>query len=365
MKRIVPILLAVCMLLCACGNKPAEATEPSQTAAPTTEATVPPTTEPETEPTTEPTEPPVLFRHPLNGMALNAPWTGRATAVVINNIWEALPHHGVSQADILYEVETEGGITRCLAIFSELVDVGKLGPVRSARTFFSNLAVSYDAPLVHCGGSNQALNGQYDDSGDTISDWAHVDAFYNDCFYRDNDRYENQGYAWEHTLFTDGELLLKGLANKGYDTLEEVDYGLLFKETVELQGESAKSVIVNFRGGKTTTMTYNADTGLYEAAQYGKDYVDANTGEVMTFRNVLVLYADQWKDADGYRSFYDLIGSGEGVFACDGQLVKILWSRPTLRDHFTYTLEDGTPITLGVGSSYIGVASPKAPATYQ
>ena len=49
--------------------------------------------------------------------------------------------------------------------------------------------------------------------------------------------------------------------------------------------------------------------------------------------------------------------SGEGYFACDGQIVKIKWVREDLYGPFSYTLEDGTPLTLGVGKTYVGVAS--------
>lgn len=287
---------------------------------------------------------------------------------MINNIQAALPHHGVSEADILYEIETEGGITRCLAIFGDMSDVGTLGPIRSARTYFNNVAVSYDAPLVHCGGSGAALNAQYDDSGAQISDWKHINEMYNGSyFFRDTDRYNYQGYAYEHTLFSNGELLNQALEANDYNTPGEAYYGLLFDENVDLDGETASKVVATFRGGKTMTMTYNADTGLYEAAQYGSAYKDANTDEVMAFRNVLVLYAKQWFIYDGTydRSYYDLIGTGDGHLAVDGQIVPIKWIREDLNDSFVYTLEDGNPVTLGVGHSYIAIVDQSRTVSYE
>ena len=104
-------------------------------------------------------------------------------------------------------------------------------------------------------------------------------------------------------------------------------------------------------------MTYDSASGLYKAAQYNRDHVDAGTGETMSYRNVLVLQAKQWLKSDGKysRSYYDLIGEGEGYFACGGQIVPIKWSRASVTDRFVYTLADGTPLTLGVGTSYVGV----------
>lgn len=363
MKRLIPLLLALSLLLCACG-KPAE-----ETTAATTEATTEATTKATTEATTEATTAPVTIRHPLTGEALDAPFTGRATAIAINNLVDALPQYGVSQADMLYEIETEGGITRMLAIFSDFTDVGSIGPVRSNRSFFNNVAVSYDAPVIHCGGSPGGLNGWYDSSGDVISNWEHINEQFNGSyFFRDKNRL-SQGYAMEHTLFTNGELIPKGLEAKGYNkTYEEgTDYGLTFDEEVDLAGDAANTVTVTFRGGKTSSMTYDEASGLYQMSQYGSAYNDAGNGQRMSFRNVLVLYAEQWQINDGqyYRSYYDLIGSGKGHLAIGGKIVPINWERPTLRDHFSYTLEDGTPVTLGVGHSYVGIVADSRTVAYE
>ena len=83
---------------------------------------------------------------------------------------------------------------------------------------------------------------------------------------------------------------------------------------------------------------------------------------------MFVLYAKQEKQRDSnyVRSYYELIGSGEGYFAVDGKIVKIKWSREDVKEPFAFTYEDGTPITLGVGKSYIAVSSTKsAPVSYQ
>ena len=63
---------------------------------------------------------------------------------------------------------------------------------------------------------------------------------------------------------------------------------------------------------------------------------------------------------NGVHSFYDLIGSGEGYFACDGKMVKVLWNRETVDDPVSFTLEDGTPVTLGVGHSYYSVITTRS-----
>lgn len=367
MKRFLCMTLALCLLLCGCKAK--TETPPTQaptTAAPTQATTVPTTVPEETTVPTEVTEPeelppPVIYRNPLNGQQVEGPWNNRATAVVINNIQAALPQYGISQADILYELETEGGITRFLAVFSDLSQVEAIGPVRSTRSFFNNLALSHDAVLFHCGGSRYGLNGQYSISGDVISGWEHVNEQYNGAyFYRDTDR-KYSGYSTEHTLFTSGEKLLKGLADKEFATTYEAeayDHGLVFAEEPGVTGENAENVKVKFYAGKTTSFQYDAESGTYLASQYNKPLEDAGVDQQLAFRNVIVINTTQSFVYDGTynRSFYELNSTGEGYLICDGQMVAIQWHRDSLRSALYYTYEDGTPVTLGVGHTYVGVA---------
>ena len=365
MKRLLPILLALCLVLCACGSEaaPAETTAAAIAATTPTEAT----TDPAEVLVPETTAAPVVLRHPLNGTVLEDAWSGRIGAVVINNLRDCLPHYGTSSADILFEVETESGITRMLTIFDDFSDVDKLGPVRSTRTFFNSVAVSFNAPVFHCGGSVRGRNECHDIYGPRIPDWEHVDQMYNGSyFFRDEYRYSHQGYNWEHTLFTDGEKLAKAMEDKGFnESAGEADFSLQFNEEIPWTGDPAAKVTVTFRGGKTTTFTYDEEAKLYRAAQYGKDYVDAGNDEHVSFRNVILITSEQSFAHDGeyLRSYYELIGSGEGYLAADGQLVKITWSRKDLNSPFVYTLEDGTAATLGVGHTYVAISGASEPIT--
>ncbi len=367
MKRIFVLLLTLvmCLSMFACGNDGKDNTTADETSESSEMVT-----SSQVVTTTEEYIPPVLYRHPLTGEPIDKPWTGRATSVVINNIKNALPQYGVSQADILYEVETEGFITRMMAVFTDLSTVKGIGPVRSARTYFNNLAMAYDSPLVHCGGGSQALRGQYSWDEDTISGWEHINQFYNGkYFYRDKERYEKLGYAWEHTLFTNGELLTKALKARKYNKTykEQQDYNMTFAEEIDLDGKQAQEVVIKFAGNKTTTMTYDQDTGRYMMSQYGAQTVDGANNAKVSFRNVIVLYTNHYKRQYGSktRSYYDLQGSGKGHFACNGEIIPIKWSRPKLRGPYEFTTEDGKPITFGVGKTYIGVVSKKNTATFK
>ena len=195
MKRLIAVMLLLCLVLTGCGGEE-ELLPPETTLAPTTEAT----TEATTEPTTEPTEPPVLYRNPLTGQPVDAPVTNRPVAVVINNIYDAQPLHGVGQADVLFEIVAEGGgpITRMLAVYTDVNGVPKIGSIRSARTYLLELAQSFNAFFVHAGGSEYAYKEL------RTSGYDHLDGRVEAGFYRDKAR-QSSGYALEHTLFSDGE----------------------------------------------------------------------------------------------------------------------------------------------------------------
>lgn len=375
MKRIIALILVLCSLLCACKKKkenapastPTKATVATAPSAPKpTEASTPKPTE-ATKPTTppEPVKPVIRYRHPLNGTPLEEPWSGQATAVVVNNIKASLPQSGISMADIFYEVEVESSITRCLAIFTDFSKVGTIGSVRSARTYFNSLAVSYDAPLIHAGGSNMALAGRYGATGETIDNWQHMDIDGKaDYSFRDMDRY-GSGVAWEHCLFTTGGMAQKALEAKKYDTPEESDFGLTFGDDVKLNGAAANEVTVKFKGGKTTTMLYDAATKQYKMSQHGADHIDGNTGEPVTFKNVIVIYTTQTRHSNGIHQYYESLGTGKGYAAINGQIVPITWTREELRDSYTYTLEDGSPLTLETGKTYIAMVGIKHDIAYK
>ena len=142
------------------------------------------------EPEPEPVYP---YHNPLTGEGLEEDISGqRPFAVMLNNLSKALPQLGVSQADVIYEIVAEGGITRMLAVFQDIEGVGDLGSVRSARDYYVSLACGHDAIYVHAGGSPQAY--------DALQGWGmsyidFVNGPYGDMCWRDPGRRKTAGLA--------------------------------------------------------------------------------------------------------------------------------------------------------------------------
>ena len=382
MKRVLPLLLVLALLLCACGTPaPTEAPTDPPTAPPTAPPTDPPTdpptappTDPPTDPPTEPptvpptdpptelpTEPPVVHRNPLNGEVLEEPYVGRVFAVSINNVYAALPHHGISQADVFFEMFINDYCTRGLALFSDVEDVESVGSVRSTRYNFTDLALAYNLILAHASASWSVLNDMYNEGVDNFS----VDGYYG---YRDSYRYDVLDYDWEHTLFTSGESLIEAAQDYEMDLeVEDKDYGMLFTENgTPAGGADASEVEIEFTlfgNTKTTVMKYDEETGKYVYWQYGEEMVDEYNDEPEAFTNVIVILADSWNE--GVYHTADLYGEGEGYYACGGKIVKIKWVHEEESDPFTFFLEDGTPLQQGVGSTYVAIAPVGSPVSFE
>ncbi|MGH7233990.1 MAG: DUF3048 domain-containing protein, partial [Candidatus Saccharimonadales bacterium] len=79
------------------------------------------------------------------------------TAVMVENTPDARPQSGLSQAGVVFEALAEGGVTRFMALFQDQLPT-YVGPVRSARPYFIDWALGFDAPYAHVGGSPDALS---------------------------------------------------------------------------------------------------------------------------------------------------------------------------------------------------------------
>lgn len=317
-----------------------------------------PVVEPEPIPQPEPEPYVPAGTNPLTGEPIEPEYESlRPVAVMLNNLKAAQPQLGISQADIIYEVTAEGGITRMVGIYQTLEGVELLGSIRSTRPYYIELALSHDALLVHAGGSQEAYAdirswGVENMDGVRGTDDAEI-------FWRDADRRRNNGY--EHSLVTSGESIqtyidghFSAAHQSGYQNPQT-----FAEDGTPAGGETAEHVSLRFSGYKTALFDYDAAGGRYLVSQYGKAHIDAATGEQVAAVNLLVLETNiSVLDSEG-RQRVRTTGEGSGTFFCGGKAVPIRWSREDRNQPFVYTLEDGSPLVLGQGKSYVCIISPR------
>lgn len=302
----------------------------------------------------EPKEEPV--RNPLTGEVLDNPEAvnNRPVAVMLNNIHEAMPQHGVSDADMIFEYLVEYGITRMVAFYQDVSDVDTIGSVRSARPYFVETVWGMDAIYVHAGGSAAALNMIWNLEMD------HLDESDFDVFWRDEERGETM--AFEHTLMTNGPRIWDCVQEYGWRTQHQEDFSYpvtYVSDGTPYSDWTANKVSVVFSGYKTGVFTYNAASGKYRVSQYDEPYIDGNTQQQVEITNLLVLRTDMYQLSTGHMSI-DVQGSGSGYYICGGKAVDIQWHKAEMDDPFTYTLADGTPFSLGIGKTYVCVVDTDA-----
>ena len=369
-RRIISVLIVFILLLTACGNgnvnveDPQEtaqntpqpsptAVQPEQTPEQTPEAT--PSQDPEVDPEVDPEEE-VVPANPLTGLPMEEELINdRPIAVMINNLKAALPQQGVSQADVIYEVLAEGGITRMIAVYQSVDGVGKIGSVRSVRTYFLELVLGHDAVLLHAGGSPDSL--------DKIKEWGvtSLDSvsgpYEGSLFWRDSGRLAMM--SREHTLVTSGKKIQELFPNYSFrkEHEEGYKYEVLFAENwIPENGSDAMEITVPFSDYKTGVFQYDQKSRKYLVEEFDSPYVDGNTGKQVSVTNVLILKTacSAIPGDDAGRIAVDLT-QGDGWYACGGKIIPIHWSKDGVNAPLVYTTQDGQPLTFAAGNSYVNI----------
>lgn len=270
-----------------------------------------------------------------------------AVIVMIDNFSKARPQIGLDKADIVYEMMAEGGITRYMAIFySKGAD--KIGPVRSARYYFVELAKGYDAPLAHAGGSQEALSLVYQLK---LKD---LDEIYNagSYFWRDKSR------KMPHNLYTSTDELIRGAKAKGYELipLEALPLSEDFRGEKLEQGDEITLDYSTNQYKNVVSWQYNGQE--YERYVNGKKYETADNITI-TADNLLIITAKtKTKVVDGVPlSEIDIIGAGEVRYYNGEVLSTGTWEKTSASSNIVFYNEQGEKACFKPGQTWIQVVS--------
>jgi len=265
-----------------------------------------------------------------------------AVMVMVDNYWKARPQSGLDKADIVYEIIAEMGITRYMGIFyHESAD--EIGPVRSARYYFVQLACGYDLPLAHAGGSAEALNMLVELK---IKD---LDEIYNagPYFWRDKAR------KMPHNLYTNTDKLIKGAQTKKYTTKPLKD----FPWAKTWEGIDASKIGLDYSSGNYDyIVTWNYLDGRYRRNINGEPHVMLD-GAAIAADNLMVLtMKTKGIVKEGVvLSEVEIIGEGQASYFIEGKRIDGKWSKPKADTEIEFFDNMGKKMSFKPGKTWIQV----------
>lgn len=289
----------------------------------------------------------------------------RPLAVMINNIKAGCPQSGIADAAIIYEAPVEGRITRLMAIYDDYTNLEKVGSIRSSRDYFVYFALEYDAIYAHFGQATpyvgELLNGpRVDNISGAVAGIKRPAT---------NTFYDEPGRKAPHQKYLNSERLLKDIEKFDYRTYLRADYTAKFQfETKDspINFENAEDVTVIYPGGKTSDrpngfsyveakFEYNEEDKKYYRYQYGGEHIDELTGEQLAYDNVIFQYCHgEVRDDEDYLAFG--CHGDEGMMVrlfTQGKMITGTWSKMTNDGPASYVDEDGNPMILSPGKTWI------------
>ena len=278
----------------------------------------------------------------------------RPIAAMVDNEKTALPHYGLSKADVVYEITNStlnDGVTRFMVMVKDWEKIEQLGSIRSVRPTNLQIAPEWNAVVCHDGGP-----------------------FYIDMFLA-NDFVENfsgtfsrvnNGKAREFTEYILPGDLDKNFKTKGYSVSYNKYYtGPHYQfaseaNPVDLSSNSdAKActrVDMPFEHNKPV-LEYNESDGLYYYSEYGSEHVDpGNSNAKLAFKNLLIQNTRYEKfDEHGYMMFYSVDSGREGLYITNGQAIPVTWAKIDDLNPTRYFDKDGNEIKINTGKTYVAM----------
>lgn len=302
---------------------------------------------------------PTLYLNPLTGVTdRETPYTGRPFAVSVNNIDVSLPQSGISSADIVVEIETEGGITRLMCLFTEPeLAEGGIGSIRSLRHPFVYAVWQWNPVIVHIGASD------YTQDYLTARGIRTMNGFYSESFlYVDQQRRKN--YDTEHTKYTDAARLSSAMSDSAFNLSSSwspasstaFHFSAEDNPTVPAGGGAARFRF-DYSKSYDAEFVYDASSGTYSKYQHGNAVVDAGANNAaLRFENVLVLFAPI-NALYGDLVDVDYSNGGSGYYFNGGQYEQITWRKDAADANFVFTRADGSELFISPGKTHLSIVS--------
>ncbi len=308
----------------------------SSTTRGSTTSTVPPSTAP---------APPIA---PLTGLPdpSGESQTRPALAVKVENTPQARPQAGIDQADVVYEEEVEGDITRFIAIFNSTAPE-TIGPVRSVRLQDPDIVWPLHGIFAYSGGAADpvaAINAapvHAIDNDAAVANGAHA---------MERDAPGQPPRESPHNLYGHGPALfaLGGDPKPPPPLFQYAPVGLPPPQDADADpGVPVVSAHVGFHAGYDVSYTWDAASSTWKRFQHGDPHVVVG-GEQIAPTNVVV----QFTSYDGVSNAQTL-GEGDVWVFTDGRLRTGRWIRPDREQPARVVDARGQPMLLRPGRTWV------------
>ncbi len=289
------------------------------------------------------------YQAPFTGVRGEKEFTNRPVLVTINNHPHARPQSGIAQADIVYEMVAEANVTRLLALYqSELPE--RIGPVRSARDYFIEIANGLDAFYVAHGYSPEARQILASGVVDHINGMQYDGTLFN----RSKDR------KAPHNSYTTGEHVLQGMEKVGASIEIEKMPPFSYYESAEGAKMGAIASVIDVRFGVSEDFhhvyTYDTLTQQYSRSSSGHLTTDKDTLEQVSLSNVLFFEVPHQTIDEQGRQQLNLTSGGRAYLFQAGIMKEIEWQQI---DGILVPIENGLPAMLVPGKSWVHLVKTK------
>jgi Protein of unknown function (DUF3048) N-terminal domain/Protein of unknown function (DUF3048) C-terminal domain len=275
----------------------------------------------------------------------------RVLAVKIENAPEARPQIGLAEADVIYEQEAEGGITRFNVLY-HCQDADRIGPIRSARPVDPSILQQYGDPLFVHAGSVGAVLREIEEAGiEQIN-----------CNFEEETCPRDEDHEAPHDVFTSTDAL-----RDFSDTVGEAPEPVFtFDEEVPEDAKKGRVVNLNFSPVANVFWKYRNNRDAY-LRFHDEDSHQLEDGSQVMATNVVVMLVDRddtrITDAAGNPvPNFDLVGRGDLLVFRNGKVIQGKWERPS-EDDVTQLLDrQGDEIPLAPGQTWVELFPTDAPA---
>lgn len=271
----------------------------------------------------------------------------RPLAIMIENSRHARPQSGLIEADFVYEIPVEGGITRFMAVYENPTrGVDEIGPVRSARPYFVAQAPGIDAIYTHCGGSTQGYQLLKDRAIDHLDEIRHGKGFW-----------RKKSRRAPHNLYTDLEEVWKQSKAKGFRLIKEVDDRVLDVATSSVGSQETRyqDIEIPYYHRYKVQYTYDPISKLYGRYINGEPHMDAAAGRQIAAENVVVVKTTMEKIDDYGRLEVDMVGEGKAFVFRSGEILEARWIRDGDSAAFQLETKSGTKLAMNPGRTWLHV----------